>query len=334
MTNKGTLAKETLHTLRYMAAPFFTLILGKLLFELLAFEFPSLHSHLLGSIAALEQNPPQAILFSEFKARLLWLTSVIVYLIIYTGFFAFIWQTMTRTLNSKGLLLYLGITAFSVLVEIVYLQGIVDAATSPLRAIFEFTYNTLIVSGIYSRNELTVIAAVLDFINLFAFVIAPLTILTGCSIMQERADPEMPELDTLRMRSRHLKDLLTGASAIMVTGIIFMKVWLSWPLSFIIEAALHGQLETITLTIAQYWGITYTLTIVALYLPPAIALSNQARAVIMAGNDADLKKNPEKWLSDNKLLPSPTAQMPQLIATIAPMLVGSFASGIGRILPF
>lgn len=334
MTDKGVLSKETLHALRFMIAPFFTLILGKLLFELLAFEFPALHGDLLDSIAALKQNPQQAILFSEFRARLLWLTSVIVYLIIYAGFFVLIWQTMRRTLNNKGLWLYWSISAFSVLVEIGYLQGIADASSSPLRAIFEFTFNTLTVSGIYSSSELTAIAAVLDIINLFAFVIAPLTIMTGCSIMQESVDPEIPELHALRLRSRHLKDLLTGASAIMVTGIIFMKVWLGWPLSFVTDTALQGHLEEITASIAQYWGITYTLTIVALYLPPAITLSNQARAVIITGDDAELKKNPEKWLSENKLLPSPTAQLPQLIATIAPMLVGSFASGIGRTLSF
>ncbi|WP_419621833.1 SOS response-associated peptidase, partial [Thiolapillus sp.] len=58
-------------------------ILGKLLFELLAFHFPDLNDYLQDSIEPLGQQFPPEILFRESRARLLWLSSVIVYFIIY-----------------------------------------------------------------------------------------------------------------------------------------------------------------------------------------------------------------------------------------------------------
>ena len=207
--------------------------------------------------------------------------------------------------ESQGLLLYLGIAAIYLGVETGYMLGVADAASSPLRTIFSFTYDTLMAAGIYSPGELAVIAMVLDSINLIAFVVAPLAMLAGCSIMQERFAASMPPLDALRIKSRHLKDLLTGASAIMVTGILFMKIWLSWPLGFICDAQLLAQLEAVTVTIAQYWGITYSLTIAALYLSSAITLSNQAREVIMAGNDADLKKTLSSGCATTNCCPPP-----------------------------
>lgn len=305
MNDSGTLPKETLSALRFMLPPLLTLILGKLLFELLAFHFPDLNDYLQDSIEPLGQQFPPEILFRESRARLLWLSSVIVYFIIYAGFFAFIWQTMARTLNRKGLLLYLGIAAIYLGAETGYMLGVADAASSPLRTIFSFTYDTLMAAGIYSPGELAVIAMVMDSINLIAFVVAPLAMLAGCSIMQERFAASMPSLDALRIKSRHLKDLLTGASAIMVTGILFMKIWLSWPLGFVSDAQLLAQLEAVTVTIAQYWGITYSLTIAALYLSSAITLSNQAREVIMAGNDADLKKTLSSGCATTNCCPPP-----------------------------
>ncbi len=83
MNDSGTLPKETLSALRFMLPPLLTLILGKLLFELLAFHFPDLNDYLQDSIEPLGQQFPPEILFRESRARLLWLSSVIVYFIIY-----------------------------------------------------------------------------------------------------------------------------------------------------------------------------------------------------------------------------------------------------------
>ena len=78
-------------------------------------------------------------------------------------------------------------------------------------------------------------------------------------------------------------------------------------------------------------GVTYTLTIAALYLPTTNYLSDQAKVTIENGKDEELKQNSSKWLIENKLIFSPATQLPQIIAVIAPMLVGSFGSTLSEL---
>jgi hypothetical protein len=54
----------------------------------------------------------------------------------------------------------------------------------------------------------------------------------------------------------------------------------------------------------------------------------------MQGNDEEMKKNPGLWLSENKMLISPTGQLPQLVTILTPMLVGSFGSMLSNLVQF
>lgn len=73
-------------------------------------------------------------------------------------------------------------------------------------------------------------------------------------------------------------------------------------------------------------GGSYSLIIAAVYLPAQSYLSNQAKLSLLHGSDEELKKEPTKWLIENNMLFSIVASLPQIIAVIAPMLVGSFGS--------
>ena len=157
---------------------------------------------------------------------------------------------------------------------------------------------------------------------------------TGCCILHEKPMNTHRGPEYFLGKSGRLKKLVTGASAMMVIGIIHMQLWLNWPLTLIEDSKLTTQLESITLVICQYWGVTYTLTIAALYLPAASYLCDQAKIAIETGNDEEIKKDPSNWLIKNKMLLSPLAQFPQLIAVIAPMLVGSFGSTLSGLVTF
>lgn len=331
MIFKQIFGKESLSGLRFVIPPFCALILGKVLFELLAFGFPELNQTVVENISDYDQKSVSEVSYSELKSRLLWITSVAVYFFVCIGFAAFIWQTMARIVSGTTLLLYIGIVLFSVILEILYLLLIADSSTSPLLAIFGFTFNSLTNSGVYSASQLLIIKNVMDIVNLIALIVAPLGIVTGGCIMMKNSNVSDLQLSHLRDQSRHMKELLTGGSAVMVIGIIHMKLWLHWPIYFIGNPKLHEDLELITSTVCQYWGVAYTLTMVALYLPSALYLSEQARIVIMASDDEETRKNPAKWLDENKMQPSATAQLPQLVAAIAPMLVGSFGSNWSNI---
>jgi len=123
-----------------------------------------------------------------------------------------------------------------------------------------------------------------------------------------------------------LKKLITGGSAVMVIGVIHMQLWLNWPLAFLGGAEDIIQLKSITLLICQYWGVSYSLIIAALYVPSISYLSNQAKLALQQGSDREQRKDPSKWLIENHMMFSPIASLPQILTVIAPMLVGTFGS--------
>lgn len=334
MNQKFTFSQQNLNGLIFLVPPILTLFLGKLLFELFAFNFSELNQAIVQNISQLSQDSTIDITFKEMKARLLWVSSVIVYFFVCSGFIVFIWHMITRHLTPKKRLLYFALAAIFLTLEIGYILFFADSENSPLLAIFRFTYNTLAASNIYTLQELTHIETTLTIINFIAIIVTPLGILTGCCIMQQNPGPSIPELLHLSSQAKHLKDLILGGSAVMVIGLIHMKLWLSWPLSFISDPGLLDQLEVISVTISQYWGITYSLIIAAMYLPAAFYLSEKARNVISHSNNDALKNNPEQWLVQNKMLISPTAQLPQLVTILSPMLVGSFGSALSSLVQF
>lgn len=327
-----TISKDTLYALRFIVVPFAVLILGKILFESLAFKFPQLHQNLIAHFPETKQIS-STINFQESKARLLWATSVIIYFCVCAVFGAFIWNTLRRSMTRSTLLLFISVALFFSMTEIIYFIQ-VDLSKSPIATIFLFTFDSLQSSGQYSDNQLNIIRITLSMINLIAIPIVPFGILTGCCIMYKHQRTSNTNLDDLLNQSKHIKELLAGGSAVMVIGIAHMQLWLNWPLSFLPVDNVRQQIEAITLAVSQYWGVLYTLTMAAIYLPAAFSLTEQARGIIKTGQNEDVKKNPELWLAENKMVLSLSTQLPQLVTMIAPMLVGSFGSTLGKIISF
>lgn len=329
MKPKKTVSKEAIHTIRFIFAPFAILILGKILFELLAFKLPELNQNL---IEHLSQNT-SSVSYLETKARLQWLTSVILYFFITAVFITFIIHIFRRSLTKSNLWLFFSIAFFYSVAEITYLS-LIDRAKSPIVSIFRFTFDSLNSSGLFTAFELNLIDNTMSLINLLAIAIVPFGIMAGCYIMHNQKTSSNPDLNDLLCQSKLIKDILVGGSSIMVIGIAHMQLWLNWPLSFLANDPMRHQIEAITLAVSQYWGVVYTLTMAALYLPIAFYLTAKAKSLILAGSDEQAKKNPDQWLAENKMLISPFAQLPQLIAMIAPMLIGSFGTILGKLMPF
>lgn len=332
MKFQGIISKDTLYSLRFLIAPFGVLLLGKILFELLAFKFPELNLHL---IAPFSENKEftATISFQETKARLLWVTSVVMYLFICAVFGAFIWNMLRQSLTRPTLFLFISVALFFSITDIIYLS-LIDSSKSPLVTIFRFTFDSLYASGEYSENELNIIYLTLLLINLLAILVAPFGILTGCCIMNKYQTAPNTTLDNLLNQSKQIKGLLAGGSAVMVVGIAHMQLWLNWPLSFVLDDSVRQQIEAITLAVSQYWGVIYTLTMAALYLPAAFSLTERARRIIKVEKNENTIINSELWLKENNMLLSLNAQLPQLVAVLAPMLLGSFGSTLGNIMPF
>lgn len=332
MKFQGIISKDTLYSLRFIIAPFGILYLGKILFELLAFKFPELNLNLIEHFSE-NREFSSAINFQESKARLLWLTSVLLYFFVSAAFGAFIWHILRQSLTKSTLFLFISIALFFSIFEITYFF-LVDPSNSPLATIFRFTFDSLHASGQYSENELKIVYITLSLINLIAILVVPFGILTACCIMHKKHKSSQTTLNDLLSQSKYIKELLAGGSAIMVIGIAHMQLWLNWPLSFLADDNARLQIGAITLAVSQYWGVIYTLTMAAVYLPAAFSLSEQARRIIQSGQNEGTQKNHQLWLKENKMLLSLNDQIPQLVAVIAPMLFGSFGSMLGNIMPF
>jgi hypothetical protein len=326
------LPKDFLFTLRFFIPAFLTLMLGKILLELLAFNFQELNQYLLQNVGKANQLTV-VVKINEIQARLLWLTSVMLYFFIITGLSVFLWNILKNALTKMTLLIFVLIGVIISAMEIIYLLQ-VDYLQSPLLSIFNFTFNTLLGSRLFSANELFVIHATLNIINLITIIIPLFIMLAGCCILFEKPLVVVKEPVYFREKSSLLKKLVTGSSAMMVIGIVHMQLWLNWPVTFIGDAQVIEQFKSITLSICRYWGVVYTLTIAALYLPAANYLSNQAKVAIETGQDEEIKKDPVKWLVENKMLVSPIAQLPQIVAVVAPMLVGSLTSTLSGIISY
>ncbi len=326
------ISKDSLYALRFIIAPFGILFLGKILFELLAFKFPELNSNLIEHFSE-NKEFSSAIIFQESKARLLWLTSVLLYFFVSAVFGVFIWNILRQSLTKATLLLFISIALFFSISEITYFF-LVDSSKSPLATIFLFTFDSLHASGQYSENELNTVYTTLSLINLIAIFVVPFGILTGCCIMHKKQRSSKTTLNDLLRQSQLIKELLAGGSAIMVIGIAHMQLWLNWPLSFLADDNARLQIGAITLAVSQYWGVIYTLTMAAVYLPATFSLTQQASSIIQSGQDEGTNTNPELWLKEHKMSLSLHDQIPQLVAVIAPMLFGSFGSMLGNIMPF
>jgi hypothetical protein len=322
-------SSEVGHGFQFIIAPFAILISGKVLFELFAFKFPELNQSL---IPHLQQNL-SSVGLTETKARLQWLSSVILYFFVVTIFITFIINSFRKTLTKSTFSLFISLILLFSASEILYLF-LTEPATSPIISIFRFTFDSLKVSGLYSESQLGLINITLAVINLLAIIVVPIGIMAGCCVMSKRNTHPEAALGKLIHQSKQIKNLLTGGSAVMVIGIMHMQLWFNWPLSLLTDETLHQQIQAVTFAVSQYWGLMYTLTMAALYFPAAFYLTAKAKIIILQGTDEQAKLSPEKWLAENHMLISPFSQLPQLIAMIAPMLIGSFGTSLAKLMPF
>lgn len=329
MKNQKIAPKGVMNAFQFIIPPFAMLILGKVLFELLAFKFPELNISLIEDFS---QNNA-TISFQETKARLQWLTSVLLYFFVNAVFLTFIFNIFWRSISQSALWIFILAAFFYSASEIIYFS-LIDSAKSPMASIFRFTFESLKASAQYTEYQLNHIYITTMLINLLAILVVPLGIMAGGCIMYNQIAASNSDLNSLLSQSKHIKDLLVGGSSVMVIGIAHMQLWLNWPLSFLPDDTMRHQIEAITFAVSQYWGVIYTLTMAALYFPAAITLSANAKKLIATGSDEQTKRNPELWLAENKMLLSPYAQLPQLVALIAPMLIGSFGTTLGHLMPF
>ncbi len=156
-----------------------------------------------------------------------------------------------------------------------------------------------------------------------------------CTIVAGRRPPDGAgrkdeEAGWHRERQRTLQFLLFLGAAILVIGVLNVRQLLLWPVGFLAD----GDAENVKILVGGYsatLGFYWTMILVALYLPSTLALRHDSRLLARrALRDASPKER-RKWLSEEKLTPSVTAQLSHLLALVSPVLAGgplALASGL------
>ncbi|AGA89398.1 hypothetical protein Thimo_0546 [Thioflavicoccus mobilis 8321] len=122
-------------------------------------------------------------------------------------------------------------------------------------------------------------------------------------------------------RFERLQNAFRGSSLVLVTSAVSLMLFLQLPAPSMSES--YGEaVSRFALALTVYWGVVMTLTLLALFLPPYLAMRREAiRRHEIAGTNQDL----EKWLDERQHRPM-RRHLANLATLLAPILVGPVGS--------
>ncbi len=311
------LCKAEIKLLLFALPALLASLAGKMIFESFAIDFPGLNQLISASLPSQDALPKYPFLI-EGKARLYWMASVLVYFFVNIGFLVFLWKLFKQASRPERsyILAYLFVLT---LLDILYFSR-VSVLQSPISNIFYFTFDILTASAHVDEAQSALIFYVLNLINLLAVVIVPTGILVGCTLVNTRNHT----LTQTRQRLNTLNSLMQIASFVMIAGLVHMQMWLSWPLYLVSAIEEIKPLKTLLMAIIQYWGICYSVTMAALFLPIAYHLHHIEHRQLDA---LDEQKKQDLTTPVQAIL----NKLPQLTSVLAPMIVGSISPAISEI---
>lgn len=320
--------EKMLFILPFALPPVLAIWVGKLMFEMLAFDFPELGAKLITYFSLMHGQFPIATVLMESKARIAWLTCVLVYFFVNLGFFCFLWSGL-RARAPGRIWLPVTIVLLFCLGEIFYLISVKESE-SPIKFLFHFSFDALSASSLISAKHLSFMSKTLDLINLIAIAAAPLSIVTACCVISQPAE----HTDQINAQFKWLKDFVKGSSAVMLIGLIHMELWLSWPIKLIPEFPNIKELNDIVFSIIQYWGFSYSVTIAALYIPMVAHLRKKASACRKILAEKGETPTLAPGLEEGSGMQIIAEKIPQIAAILAPMVIGTLSPAMNNLFAF
>jgi hypothetical protein len=307
-----------------------------LLFAVLIFEWSApLGSDLavtvksfLASGGEVETGGERALL-QEARARYAWLTAVLLNLLVPLFAIVCFAYVAFRTLARRQLLGAASAAAALCIAGMasLFLGIVTDSALH--RVIFDFTFDALGAAERFPDAFLRRVLILISTINVLA-VIAP-----SCAVVAFVATvvPRTDRLETvadMRFRIRRLRETLNASAALLVSGILHMNTWLSWSAALVENQPVREAIELLTLSVTVYWGMAFTLMIVAGFVPAMMLL--RARAVgLYRQTSGEQAGDTEQWLTEQGFKFSVGGQLPQVAVMLAPLLAGPAASLFGTL---
>ncbi len=310
--------------------PLFILVLATGLFEfssnITVDDFHRLSDRLMHSSQEASEQAFNAIHFLvEVKSRYIWLTTVV--LVLVAGLYAFLLCAMLiYQCHSRPRLL--AVTAVGLAFALGGVASIwaLDETHTLYRAVFGFSYDNLRQAGPQRISEqlLRYVLVVVSVVNVQALIVSVVALLAACSTLAPPTSGLPPDSTFYALQMTRLKEVLTAASAILVSGILHMGAWLRWPAALVTDKAGQEAVLGTALAITLFWGVTFTLMLVATYLPAALVLARRAEALLLEGSSEATE--PEQWLKDHGLFLSLQEHLPQFGLILAPLLASPLSS--------
>ena len=259
---------------------------------------------------------------AEYKSRIIWLSSsllsITAYLVALT-WSVFIIRRCCRRIN----LIKLAALGLPVMTLTLLQIGSADAESPMYNNIFDTTYQSLKVSALITESLLHKIFIIISTINVLAAVIPVFILIAICSTISLPIEAGVPKPECFIKRMKYLNQGIMIGSTVLLFGIIHMNAWMQWPTSmFDAEAEVNKAAINAFAAISQYWGISFTLLLVCLYVSAAIYWQEQTRVALIAmQTDIDIPA----WLEDNGFTVSWQKHALQLAAMLTPFIAGSFS---------
>jgi hypothetical protein len=176
---------------------------------------------------------------------------------------------------------------------------------------------------IFESPLLHKIFIIISTINVLAAVIPVFILIAICSTISLPIEAGVPKPECFIKRMKYLNQGIMIGSTVLLFGIIHMNAWMQWPTSmFDAEAEVNKAAINAFAAISQYWGISFTLLLVCLYVSAAIYWQAQTRVALIAmQTDIDIPA----WLEDNGFTVSWQKHALQLAAMLTPFIAGSFS---------
>jgi len=260
--------------------------------------------------------------FNESAAHFFWLTTILLETVIgvstciFAGFVIYKLWGMPRTKQLACLVVG------TVLASTV--QAIARGRFPPW--IFSFTHDALDVSHIgHDENFLPCVSGLQTAANII-WACANLLGLFGVSIMLSKPEDQNDLAGFYVVRLKYLTLAMYLVSVYLATGVLQMSAWMQWPLSLMSGGDTAESVKAVSLAASSYWGIAYSLIVVATFLPAAIILYNRLRGVLEADADVD---DPQAWLKERRLILSPAQYVGHIAVVLGPAIAAPFGKLLG-----
>jgi hypothetical protein len=310
--------------LRFVLLPLAIFLLANVIFSLVASDIDQLVSGLkkLIGLKQISIDP-----FVEARLRLNWGTTVLLFYSTLIAVSIFCIAIIRQSFLGKRKAVFIAVGAFialAVLGHVAY-SGYFRTEFS---YIFFFTFDALTASEYYSDSQLAAIKWLVSGINVMSAIVSTLALVTGCCIFADKNKIKKFDVNILVTQMRQLKKFISIVSVMLVAGVLHMIAWLHLPTALIADKSLAKHVIEFSEAMGLYWGATFSLLIATFYIPAAWSISNRAEAIITEFPEQTQGMEMQEWLQKHSISLSPLQQVPQLLAVLAPLLVGPIGSAL------